>query len=202
MSGGMDSMALAFWKRPELALFIDYGQAPAKAEWLAANYIADLIGIPIRKVTANCSAVGSGGLSGRTKAHCAPTPEWWPYRNQLLATISAGYSVNNGYGRILFGSVLSDKKNGDGSKRFFAALNRAFSIQPGGVKVLAPAVSFSALQLIRKSRIPIHFLRLSYSCHSGNNPCGKCRGCTKQTRMWKMLSHPHAGELKEHRANI
>ena len=32
LSGGMDSIALAYWKRPDIALTIDYGQAAADAE--------------------------------------------------------------------------------------------------------------------------------------------------------------------------
>ena len=31
LSGGMDSIALAFWKRPEIAITIDYGQRAAEA---------------------------------------------------------------------------------------------------------------------------------------------------------------------------
>ncbi len=32
LSGGMDSIALAYWKRPELAITINYGQKPFLAE--------------------------------------------------------------------------------------------------------------------------------------------------------------------------
>lgn len=37
LSGGMDSIALAYWKRPEIAITIDYGQKPAAAEVVASK---------------------------------------------------------------------------------------------------------------------------------------------------------------------
>lgn len=37
LSGGMDSISVAFWKRPEIAISIDYGQRAAEAEITAAN---------------------------------------------------------------------------------------------------------------------------------------------------------------------
>ena len=36
LSGGMDSICLAWWKRPESAITIDYGQLAASAEIAAA----------------------------------------------------------------------------------------------------------------------------------------------------------------------
>ena len=32
LSGGMDSIAVAYWRRPSLAITIDYGQVPAAGE--------------------------------------------------------------------------------------------------------------------------------------------------------------------------
>jgi len=31
LSGGLDSIALAYWLRPQIAVTIDYGQRPARA---------------------------------------------------------------------------------------------------------------------------------------------------------------------------
>ena len=37
LSGGMDSIAIAWWKRPDIALTLDYGQQAANAEIKAAT---------------------------------------------------------------------------------------------------------------------------------------------------------------------
>ena len=40
LSGGMDSIALAYWKRPDMAITINYGQKPSKAEINASIEVA------------------------------------------------------------------------------------------------------------------------------------------------------------------
>lgn len=40
LSGGMDSVSIAWWLRPDVALTIDYGQKPAEAEIDAAGQVA------------------------------------------------------------------------------------------------------------------------------------------------------------------
>lgn len=45
LSGGMDSIALAYWLRPEVAITLDYGQKAAEAEIAAAARVAQLLRI-------------------------------------------------------------------------------------------------------------------------------------------------------------
>jgi 7-cyano-7-deazaguanine synthase len=46
LSGGIDSIALAYWQRPDIAITIDYGQAPAQAEINASTAVASALWKP------------------------------------------------------------------------------------------------------------------------------------------------------------
>jgi 7-cyano-7-deazaguanine synthase len=69
----------------------DYGQLAARAETRAAGAVATALGIRHAELTADCK-VGAGDMAD----HCthpvvgSPSPEWWPFRNQLLVTLVAG----------------------------------------------------------------------------------------------------------------
>jgi 7-cyano-7-deazaguanine synthase len=108
LSGGMDSVAIAFWKRPELAVTIDYGQRPAAAEMRAASAVADALGIKHLKVTVPAGELGSGDLAGSPPLSLAAKPEWWPYRNQLLVTIAAAKVLPLGARKLLIGTLAAD----------------------------------------------------------------------------------------------
>jgi len=75
LSGGMDSIAIAFWKRPDLALTVDYGQLSADGEIQAAEAVCKSLSIPHEIITVNCRSLGSGDLSGKLAASVAPAIE-------------------------------------------------------------------------------------------------------------------------------
>ena len=43
LSGGMDSIALSYWLKPEIAITLDYGQKAAEAEIKVASHIAEIL---------------------------------------------------------------------------------------------------------------------------------------------------------------
>ena len=43
LSGGMDSTSIAWWKRPDVAISVDYGQRAAAAELEAAGAVCRAI---------------------------------------------------------------------------------------------------------------------------------------------------------------
>ncbi|MBX9705864.1 MAG: 7-cyano-7-deazaguanine synthase, partial [Gammaproteobacteria bacterium] len=86
LSGGMDSVSIAWWKRPDVAITINYGQQAALAEIQAAGSIARALNMEHHIITLDCSALGSGDMAGVASDKNAPASDWWPYRNQLLAT--------------------------------------------------------------------------------------------------------------------
>lgn len=179
LSGGMDSIALTYWKRPSLALTIDYGQRPAAAEVDAASEVCLELAIEHEVIRIDCSHLGSGSLASTPPSVHAPVPEWWPYRNQLLITLAAMRVLDRGVSEILFGTVRGDDSHADGRPRFFKVITELLQAQEGGLLASAPAIELTTVDLIRKSGVPPSILGWAHSCHVANLACGTCRGCLK-----------------------
>lgn len=179
LSGGMDSAAIAWWKRPELGVFIDYGQRPAQAERRAAEAVANACGVAFQSVAIDCSTIGSGLLAGTSQLDHAPSPEWWPFRNQLLVTLAATVAIRRGATELMIGTVAEDRSNGDGTERFIGALDTLLACQEGGMRLTAPGIGMSAIELVSVSDIPGEVLGWTHSCFVSDIPCLKCRGCAK-----------------------
>lgn len=187
LSGGMDSIALAWWLRPEFAITIDYGQRPAKAEIEASAQVSKSLGIPHRVVRVDASAMGSGDLAGRAALGVAPASDWWPYRNQLLVTFAGAYALAEGCGALLLGTVSTDATHLDGTPEFIARMSALMVCQEGGLRVEAPAIQLTTGELIKRSGVPAQMLAWSHSCHKSNMPCSECRGCYKQMNVIEAL---------------
>ncbi|MBV9920325.1 MAG: 7-cyano-7-deazaguanine synthase [Pseudonocardia sp.] len=181
LSGGVDSAALAAVERPALAIGIDYGQRCAAAELTAAGAVAAALNIPFAAVRADCSQIGSGDLGARPAlAGIAPSREWWPFRNQLLATLAAPAALEQEVGVLLFGSVSSDAFHSDGTAEFYSRLDALMRFQEGGIGVAAPGVRLTSVELVTRSGFGMELFGWTHSCHVANAPCGFCRGCTKR----------------------
>ncbi len=192
LSGGMDSICIAWWKRPSLAIFVDYGQLPAKAEEAASKAAAAAIGLKYEVVRADCSALGSGDLAGQPAADVAPVPEWWPFRNQLILTIAGAVALRAGEEELMIGTLRTDGEHADGRAEFIDLISRLMAMQEGGLRVSAPAIALSAPELATVSAIPKSILGWAHSCHKGNLACGQCRGCVKHFKTWEALGwDPH-----------
>ena len=187
LSGGMDSVALAYWLRPELAYTVDYGQLAADGEIRAASTVAAELGIPHRIVRVDCRSLGSGDMAGIKPASDAPVSEWWPFRNQLILTIAAAKALEDGVGELLMGSVKTDGSHADGRPEFFVLADALFAFQEGRIRISAPGVAYDAIELVRRSGIPSSLLAWSHSCHVASLACGTCRGCVKHAETMKAL---------------
>ena len=185
LSGGMDSIAVAYWQRPELAFTVDYGQRAAEAEISAAAQVADELDIQHEVISIDCSQIGSGDMAGSDAIDIAPVPEWWPFRNQLLITFSAARGVKLGVSEIMTGSVASDSSHADGRPGFYQAMDTVTSYQEGGIRVSAPALEMTTVELVQLSSVPREILAWAHSCHTGNLACGQCRGCIKHYEVTK-----------------
>jgi 7-cyano-7-deazaguanine synthase len=175
----MDSTALAWWLRPEVAYTVDYGQASAAGEIRAASAIAAAVGAHHTLIRVDCSSLGSGDLAGSAPLRLAPVPEWWPFRNQLLITLAGMQAVSDGVGSLLIASVRTDCQHIDGTAEFFTAADSIMSLQEGAIRVSAPALTLTTEELVRRSQIPADVLAWAHSCHTGPYACGSCRGCNK-----------------------
>lgn len=163
--------------RPDMLLFVDYGQACAQGEIQAATQISEALGIPLRQKKANCNEFGGGQLSGKAPIN-PEAPEFWPFRNQLLLTLAAMEFYGTSRAKVLIGTVKGDAVHPDGTEEFISKFNDLISCQ-SEITVQAPAISMTAKELIQISGVPLEVIGWAFSCHLSNHPCGQCRGCTK-----------------------
>ena len=189
LSGGMDSTSIAFWRPPDLAITIDYGQRPAAGEVRAASAICQAVGIPHEVISCDLSLLGSGDLAGSEPNANAPASEWWPYRNQMLVTLAAMVCAKHGMECLEIGALRTDGFHVDGRAEFIETLSSLLAMQEGSLRLSAPAVHLSAEELVVESKIPMELLAWSHSCHVSDYACGTCRGCEKHYRTMQALGH-------------
>lgn len=189
LSGGMDSLSLAWWKRPDIAITLDYGQLAAAAEIAASTAICKRLDIEHHIVSIDCRSLGSGDMAGAGADSHAPASDWWPYRNQMLITLAAMKAISLGVKRLWLGTVSSDGSHRDGTPEFVEAISRLMSLQEGELSVEAPAINLSTTELVRVSGVPSDVLAWAHSCHKSHVPCGNCRGCNKYFEVLHAIGH-------------
>lgn len=180
LSGGLDSIALAYWQRPRVAVTIDYGQRPAKAELIAAAAVCEALDIRHEVLRVDCAMLGRGSLVDDKPVADSPSPEWWPFRNQMLITLALMRLVSSGVDELMLGSVSGDELHADGAPAFYEAINRVVSVQEYAPRITAPAHELTTEELVRKSGVPAELLLWSHSCQVSHLACGDCRGCIKR----------------------
>lgn len=136
-------------------------------------------------------------LSGDTELSDAPSPEWWPFRNQLLVSFAAAWVIRNraqlkslaGRVEIVVGSVVSDgTRHLDGTEGFYEALDALLARQEGNIGVTASAITLETTDLILKSEVSDRVLGWTHSCHRSDLPCGECPGCYKRLAVLTQLA--------------
>lgn len=187
LSGGMDSFALTYKEKPDIAITVDYGQRSAKAELQSSQILCKELGVPHHILRVDMSELGSGDLSDLPAISIAPASDWWPYRNQMLITLAAMFAVRQNVGQLIIGCVASDSNHVDGSVKFIESIAQLLEIQEGGMTVVAPAINMTSDELINESGIPQSLLAWAHSCHTGNLACGHCRGCVKHRNITHVL---------------
>lgn len=187
LSGGVDSVALAWSRRPSLAVTVNYGQRPFGGEFRASKAVCDTLNIKHRVIECDVSAFGSGDLSKVPALRIAPISEWWPYRNQFLITVVAMACIADGVKQLVIGTVSTDGQHADGTSEFVRMADAVLSMQEGHISVIAPALSMSTVELVRSTRVPMEVLRFAHSCHTDSIACGECRGCLKYLEVFETL---------------
>ena len=179
LSGGIDSIAIAAWRKPRVGITVDYGQVCASAEFRASRAVCSALSIEHHTINANCRELGSGDLAGIPPCALAPESEWWPFRNQLLITLGAMRAVTLGVESLLIGTVRTDRFHADGDPAFINGISQLCGMQEGGIKIVAPAIELSSVELVRTSGVSMDVLSWAHSCHKCEFACGSCRGCLK-----------------------
>lgn len=187
LSGGMDSISLAYWKRPAIAITIDYGQLPAHTEIRVSKIIADALNMEHHVIKIDCSNLGSGDLLNQQSLDISPSPEWWPYRNQLLVTFALMRGIKLNVEEIMVASVKSDGFHKDGTMQFYELIDDLSAYQEGHISITAPCIELSTAELISLSGVPKELLFWAHSCHKSNIACGNCRGCNKYSQVMRQL---------------
>lgn len=189
LSGGMDSIALAYWKRPQFAYTVDYGQLAASGEIQAAATVCKALDIHHHVIRANCRELGLGDMAGVPPSKLSPVTEWWPFRNQLLITLVGAKAISDNVAELMFGAIATDTAHKDGRKEFFQIINQLMTFQEGNLRVVAPAINLDAASLVTISGVPREILAWSHSCHVAPYACGNCRGCVKHAETMKKLGY-------------
>ena len=187
LSGGMDSTAIAFWKRPTIGVTIDYGQVPATAEMRAAAAVCSDLGIRHLPIRVDLSPFGSGEMAGRPSIDAAPVREWWPFRNQALITIAAMATIGMGVDLLMTGTLRTDGHHADGTRDFIDRMAGLLGVQEGAMRLEAPAIGMDAVELVKASGVPMEVLAWSHSCHRSDYACGDCGGCRKHYRTMEAI---------------
>ena len=187
LSGGMDSSALAYLMLPKYGVYINYGQRAAEAEERAAMAIARELSIDLQVICADLSTLGTGVMAGASQVGSASSPEWWPFRNQMLITLAAMRMISLNLKHLLIGTVATDRLHRDNSVEFMEAMNVLLGTQEGALCVSAPARQLTTAALVRKANMPWSMLAWTHSCHTSIYPCGQCRGCVKRQQVVEEL---------------
>ena len=164
-SGGIDSstiLALAVSEGSSAnALFVDYGQRAAVAEEEAVKYICHNLSVPLQVVRYEGQSVGIGEIRGRN--------------GFLLQVALLESKVSAG---VIAIGVHSGTSYSDCSPEYIGLAQKSFEIQTGGaIGLSAPFLNWqkSEIALLSKSLgLPI---MQTYSCETGNQPCGTCNSC-------------------------
>lgn len=183
LSGGIDSICLAYGLKPDIAYTIDYGQTVAEREIYVSNFVCQKLGIKHKVISVDCKNLGSGTLANSDNLSISPSEEWWPFRNQLLITLASMQAIKDGISELYLASVRSDNFHKDGTKEFYQLSNELVSFQEGKIKIICPTLEFYSHELVSKYNVPLNLLSIAHSCHISNIACGKCSGCTKQLRV-------------------
>lgn len=189
LSGGMDSLCVAYWKRPDIGITIDYGQLAAAAEIAASSLICTRLNMEHYVLRIDCRTLGSGDMAGTTPNGNAPASDWWPFRNQLLVTLAAMKAIALGVNELMLGTVKSDSSHVDGRQEFVDAMHALLSMQEGHISLSAPAIQMSTVELVRHAKVPLSFLSWAHSCHKACVACVNCRGCNKYFEVLSVLGN-------------
>lgn len=179
LSGGMDSIAVSYWKRPQYSFTIDYGQRASGSEIQAAAQVSSQLGMEHHIITVDCSGLGSGDMSEIKSLSVSPVTEWWQYRNQLLVTLACMKGISFGMTELMVGSVATDDSHKDGTLEFYQRISDLIQYQEGNISITCPAINLSTVELIRESKVANSLLLWAHSCHTSNQPCMNCKGCKK-----------------------
>jgi 7-cyano-7-deazaguanine synthase len=203
LSGGLDSYtagAIAKAEGYELyALTIRYGQVHAR-EVEAARQVAAALGVaqhleldvPLSKIGGS-ALVGDGEIPKDRSPSAGGIPSTYvPARNTVFLSLAMAWAEILGAGAIVIGVNALDYSGYPDCRpeylRAFeqlAALATRAGVEGGSLKILAPLLTLTKAEIIRRGlTLGVHY-GLTLSCYDprpGGQPCGHCDSCLIRAR--------------------
>lgn len=170
LSGGIDSSACAYFLKEKgfkvYGTFINYGQAAFVSELKAAQTISIELNIPLQVLEIKNSKFGEGELIGR---------------NAFL--IMSAIFLGQAHEGILATGIHAGTSYYDCSKRFLSHMDRLIQEHTDSrLSLITPFIEISkeaVIDVFNESGINIF---KTYSCESGNTPCGVCQSCKDRNK--------------------
>ncbi len=212
-SGGLDSTVLMYWLASlgvaSEAVFFDYGQRSASAQWRFVQLHAKEAGIPAQSVRMTMPTTRGGvyqrgfvpenpdDANGENALEGEELAEWrrkqWSWieaRNSVFMVWAAGLAAERNLGRVYVGFQEETREAGDNDELdvtapFLEAVNAllTFGAVSRPVKVAAPFLDLglNKSSIVKLGRKLEVDMDLTYSCEF-HPPCNTCGACARRAR--------------------
>ena len=172
-----------------LPIHINYGQLAEEIEWEKIVTFFKKYNLPeVMKIDIN--EYGKIIPSGITsKKFDIFKNAYLPGRNLLFLLIGASYAFQNDSEIISIG-LLSDETAvfPDQTRKFLTIAEECLQVSyDKNFRIMVPFMEMSKLDIILLSRKYNIDLDDTYSCHSGEEPCGICISCKEKNEALKMI---------------
>ena len=197
-SGGLDSTALLYEFRDEIALAVNfhYGSNHNQRERMFAKENCLRLGIELLEIDLDFMGLHfeSSLLSG---AQDIPSGNYddenmrstvVPFRNGIMLAIAAGLAESRGLKAIMLANHAGDHAiYPDCRPEFVDAMSQAISFGTyQGIKLLAPYTLLSKADIVRRGAEAGADFSLTYSCYRGREEhCGNCGTCRERREAFK-----------------
>lgn len=177
-SGGIDSTVLAHEAINagdlDLLMFARYGQPAAAMEaravgrWRAIHAPLVKLWEPMIPIATDPMRIGIG----------TPGPRVLPGRNLLLLSLAIARAASDGISEVWYGAQGGDLADYPDCRPDFVAAVDALAA-PWGVRMKAPLIDLSKIEVIERARRLGVNLAETWSCYNprSGKPCGTCNAC-------------------------
>lgn len=184
LSGGLDSLvSIPILKTEytiEKALHFNYGQAPAKKEFIACKNICNHYGIELETIKLDWYEKISKNSALNQNNQNKSKSYWMPNRNGLFINIAGSYADALDCKYIAIGANAEEAKTySDNSINFINDANQLFCTSTKNqVKIIAPLIELNKNEIIKKAIELNTPLNLVWSCYKNEDKhCGQCPSC-------------------------
>ncbi len=208
LSGGLDSAVSAAvaktQSQPQLALFFDYGQRAASAEFQAAGKLAEYFQVPLEPVALPwLGALGGSALTDKRQAlpqlaateldddiptQASAQAVWVPNRNGVFLNVAAAYADKLAATLLVTGFNAEEAATfPDNSLAFVVAAAEFFRYSTQvGAKVISYTQEWNKSEIVIEAIKRALPLELIWSCYeAGSQQCSVCESCLRSIRAYQ-----------------